>query len=84
MFGGYNDYTVNIWDALKGTRSAILYGHDNRVSCLRISPDGTSLCTGSWDYTLRVSAFSGDAGFSAVLLNKSREVLFLAHLVQFF
>ena len=54
LFGGYNDYTVNIWDALKGTRSAILYGHDNRVSCLRISPDGTSLCTGSWDYTLRV------------------------------
>ena len=55
LFGGYNDYTVNIWDALKGTRSNILYGHDNRVSCLRIAPDGTSLCTGSWDNTLRVS-----------------------------
>ncbi|XP_076444214.1 guanine nucleotide-binding protein subunit beta-5-like [Babylonia areolata] len=56
LFGGYNDYTVNIWDALKGTRATTLYGHDNRVSCLRISPDGTALCTGSWDYTLRVWA----------------------------
>ncbi|KAI8777817.1 guanine nucleotide-binding protein subunit beta-5 [Biomphalaria glabrata] len=56
LFGGYNDYTVNVWDALKGTRITILYCHDNRVSCLGVSPDGTSLCTGSWDYTLRVWA----------------------------
>ncbi|KAL8582275.1 Guanine nucleotide-binding protein subunit beta-5a [Nucella lapillus] len=56
LFGGYNDYTVNIWDTLKGTRATTLYGHDNRVSCLRISPDGTALCTGSWDFTLRVWA----------------------------
>lgn len=54
LFGGYNDYTVNVWDALKGTRITILYCHENRVSCLGVSPDGTSLCTGSWDYTLRV------------------------------
>ena len=57
LFGGYNDYTVNVWDALKGTRITILYCHDNRVSCLGVAPDGTSLCTGSWDYTLRVSNF---------------------------
>ena len=57
LFGGYNDYTVNVWDALKGTRITILYCHDNRVSCLGVAPDGTSLCTGSWDYTLRVSRF---------------------------
>ncbi|XP_002740524.2 guanine nucleotide-binding protein subunit beta-5-like [Saccoglossus kowalevskii] len=56
LFVGYNDYTVNIWDTLKGIRLAILYGHENRVSCLSVSPDGTSLCTGSWDYTLRVWA----------------------------
>ena len=31
----------------------MLYGHENRVSCLRMSPDGAALCTGSWDYTLR-------------------------------
>ncbi|XP_074650432.1 guanine nucleotide-binding protein subunit beta-5-like [Tubulanus polymorphus] len=56
LFAGYDDHTVNVWDVLKGNRIAILYGHDNRVSCLAVSPDGTALCTGSWDYTLRVWA----------------------------
>lgn len=26
-----------------------LSGHENRVSCLGVSNDGISLCTGSWD-----------------------------------
>ncbi|CAC5406518.1 guanine nucleotide-binding protein subunit beta-5-like [Mytilus californianus] len=56
LFGGYNDYTVNIWDVLKGNRVSILYAHENRVSCLGVSPDGTALCTGSWDYTLKIWA----------------------------
>lgn len=54
MFAGYNDYTVNVWDTLKCVRVCLLYGHENRVSCLQVSPDGTALSTGSWDYTLRV------------------------------
>ncbi|KAL6433657.1 hypothetical protein ACFW04_005738 [Cataglyphis niger] len=56
LFAGYNDYTVNVWDTLKCQRVALLYGHENRVSCLRVSPDGTALSTGSWDSTLRVWA----------------------------
>ncbi|XP_022100869.1 guanine nucleotide-binding protein subunit beta-5a-like [Acanthaster planci] len=56
LFVGYNDYSVNIWDTLKGLRLTMLYGHENRISCLRTSPDGTALCTGSWDYTLRIWA----------------------------
>lgn len=55
LFGGYNDHIVNIWDALKCERVGILYGHENRVSHLRVSPDGTALCTASWDQTIRVS-----------------------------
>jgi hypothetical protein len=55
LFAGYNDYTVSVWDALKVNRLSVLYGHENRVSCLKMSPDGTSLCTGSWDFTLKVS-----------------------------
>ena len=55
LFGGYNDHTVNVWDVLKGNRVYILYAHENRVSCLGVSPDGTALCTGSWDNTLKVS-----------------------------
>ncbi|XP_023245817.1 guanine nucleotide-binding protein subunit beta-5a-like [Copidosoma floridanum] len=56
LFAGYNDYSVNVWDTLKCQRLALLYGHENRVSCLRVSPDGTALSTGSWDTTLRVWA----------------------------
>ncbi|XP_014672249.1 PREDICTED: guanine nucleotide-binding protein subunit beta-5-like [Priapulus caudatus] len=56
LFSGYNDYTVNVWDTLKGNRICILYSHENRVSCLGMSPDGTCLCTGSWDFTLRIWA----------------------------
>lgn len=55
LFGGYNDYTINVWDVLKGTRVSILFGHENRVSTLRVSPDGTAFCSGSWDHTLRVT-----------------------------
>ncbi|OQV22411.1 Guanine nucleotide-binding protein subunit beta-5 [Hypsibius exemplaris] len=56
LFGGYNDYSVNIWDTLKCDRVGILYGHENRVSHLRVSPDGTALCTASWDQTIRIWA----------------------------
>ncbi|XP_071039938.1 guanine nucleotide-binding protein subunit beta-5 [Parasteatoda tepidariorum] len=56
LFAGYNDYTVNVWDSLKCVRLSILYGHENRVTCLKVSPDGTALSTGSWDFTLRVWA----------------------------
>lgn len=56
LFAGYNDYTVNVWDSLKCVRMSVLYGHENRVTCLKVSPDGTALSTGSWDFTLRVWA----------------------------
>lgn len=54
LFAGYSDYCIHIWDTLKGSRGTTLYGHENRVSSLQISPDGTALGTGSWDSTIRV------------------------------
>ncbi|XP_037613836.1 guanine nucleotide-binding protein subunit beta-5b [Sebastes umbrosus] len=54
LFAGYNDYTINAWDVLKGTRVSVLFGHENRVSRVRVSPDGTALCSASWDNTLRI------------------------------
>ena len=49
LFAGYDDFNCNVWDVLKGDRVGVLAGHDNRVSCLGVSNDGLSLCTGSWD-----------------------------------
>ncbi|KAH9982747.1 G-protein beta subunit [Lactifluus volemus] len=56
LFGGYDDWTCNVWDTLKGERVGVLTGHENRVSCLGVSVDGMALCTGSWDSTLKVWA----------------------------
>eukprot|EP01036_Dinobryon_divergens_P027872 gene27872-36721_t len=33
-----------------------LTGHEGRVSCLAVAPNGDALCTGSWDSTLRIWA----------------------------
>lgn len=41
--------TLQVWDVLRGEKVGSLNGHENRVSCLGVSNDGISLCTGSWD-----------------------------------
>ncbi|OMJ11505.1 Guanine nucleotide-binding protein subunit beta, partial [Smittium culicis] len=56
LFAGYDDFNVNAWDVLKSQRVGVLSGHENRVSCLGVSKDGFSLCTGSWDSTLKIWA----------------------------
>uniref|UniRef100_A0A8C5AQY9 Guanine nucleotide binding protein (G protein), beta 5b n=1 Tax=Gadus morhua TaxID=8049 RepID=A0A8C5AQY9_GADMO len=56
LFAGYNDYTINVWDVLKGNRISVLFGHENRVSCVKVSPDGTSFASASWDTSLRIWA----------------------------
>ena len=57
LFGGYDDWTCNVWDTLKGERVGVLTGNENRVSCLGVSSDGMALCTGSWDSTLKVRSW---------------------------
>ncbi|KAK7601197.1 hypothetical protein V9T40_008638 [Parthenolecanium corni] len=57
LFAGYNDYTINVWDTLKCVRVSLLFGHENRVSSVKMSPDGTAFVSGSWDTTLRVCIF---------------------------
>lgn len=34
--------------------SAVLAGHDNRVSCLGVTEDGMAIATGSWDSFLKI------------------------------
>ncbi|KAG8934040.1 guanine nucleotide-binding protein subunit beta 1 [Tulasnella sp. 417] len=44
LFGGYDDWTCNVWDTLKGERVGVLQGHENRIShaqdCSRRRPKG--------------------------------------------
>ncbi|KAK9468523.1 WD40-repeat-containing domain protein [Lipomyces arxii] len=54
LFAGYDDFECKVWDVLRGDKVASLSGHDNRVSCIGLSNDGYSLCTGSWDSLLKV------------------------------
>jgi guanine nucleotide-binding protein G(I)/G(S)/G(T) subunit beta-1 len=56
LFAGYDDFNCHVWDTLKGDRVGTLQGHENRVSCLGVSPDGMALCTGSWDSLLKIWA----------------------------
>jgi hypothetical protein len=57
-------FRQQVWDVTRGEKVGSLVGHENRVSCLGVSNDGISLCTGSWDAFVRSSpplppAFSG-------------------------
>ena len=58
LFAGYDDYNCMAWDTLGNNSKSVftLSGHENRVSCLGVSPDGAALCTGSWDTLLKVWA----------------------------
>ncbi|XP_077971842.1 guanine nucleotide-binding protein subunit beta-5-like [Styela clava] len=56
LYGAYNDYLIHAWDTIQGIKIGALFGHENRVSTLRMSPDGTAFCSGSWDTTLRIWA----------------------------
>src|SRR3954447_11694094 len=49
LAGTPNLTVFQVWDTLRGEKVGSLVGHENRVSCLGVSNDGISLCTGSWD-----------------------------------
>lgn len=65
LCAGYDDYNCYIWDTVASASkpdsassqfSFLVAGHENRVSCLGVSPGGQALCTGSWDTLLKVWA----------------------------
>lgn len=49
--------SLQVWDVTRGEKIGSLVGHENRVSCLGVSNDGISLCTGSWDSLVRTPFF---------------------------
>ncbi len=60
LFSGHEDSQVLVWDLLSKdvvTKPVhTLTGHHERVTCLQINPQGTTLATGSWDNDLQVCA----------------------------
>ena len=58
VFAGHADSSVMAYDVLSDRTAptfTLNQAHDGHVSCLGVSPDGDALCTGSWDFNLKVS-----------------------------
>jgi len=57
LFAGYDDHKCFAWDTSMPEQPIFeLVGHENRVSCLDVAPNGNALCTGSWDTLLKIWA----------------------------
>jgi guanine nucleotide-binding protein G(I)/G(S)/G(T) subunit beta-1 len=57
LFCGHSDSNVLAYDVLsdKTTPTFTLnQAHDSHVSCLGVAPNGDALCTGSWDFNIKV------------------------------
>lgn len=58
LFCGNSDSSVIAYDVL-GDKSTptftINQAHESHVSCIGVAPNGDGLCTGSWDFNLKVS-----------------------------
>lgn len=59
ILGGYNDFLVHCWDAMQGRKVGCVFDsdfptHDNRVTSIRRSPDGTAFATSSWDHSVKI------------------------------
>jgi len=58
LFSGFDDFgagSCHVWDAIKGGQAGSV-PIDSRVSCMGTPRDGMALCTGGWDFTLKVWA----------------------------
>src|SRR5262249_44785578 len=49
-----DDYTVGVWDTVKGESITTLEGHDFSVTDVRFSPNGAILASSSIDKSIRV------------------------------
>jgi guanine nucleotide-binding protein G(I)/G(S)/G(T) subunit beta-1 len=59
IFCGHSDSSVLVYDVLSERTVpsfTINQAHDGHVSCVGIAPDGNALCTGSWDFVLKIWA----------------------------
>lgn len=52
--GSTDSFDIHIWSVQTGQLLDTLAGHEGPVSTLAFSPSGSSLCSGSWDHTVRI------------------------------
>lgn len=55
LITGHLDGVVRLWDTRAGTVRAELAQHHERVSSVRVSPDGRWLASAGWDGAVRLS-----------------------------
>jgi len=59
VFCGHSEGSVVCYDVLGGTKDpayVLNNAHEEHVSCVEVSPTGEGLCTGSWDFSLKIFA----------------------------
>jgi len=56
LFLSDDDSNIYVWDTLLATRVEDLTGHEARVSCVQVSPDGSALASAGWDSLVRIWA----------------------------
>ncbi|ETO35210.1 WD repeat-containing protein, partial [Reticulomyxa filosa] len=69
LYSGSEDQSFRLWDVETSKSLHVFYGHQERVSCIDVSPlqsnnnngnigviggNGYSICSGSWDNTIRI------------------------------
>ncbi|KAI6654943.1 Guanine nucleotide-binding protein G(5) subunit beta [Oopsacas minuta] len=55
LFSAHDDSSINAWDLIHGKRLAnYLQFHDDKITRLRVSPDGSGIATSSWDTTIKI------------------------------
>ncbi|KHN20072.1 Guanine nucleotide-binding protein subunit beta-2 [Glycine soja] len=63
LFAGYTNGDCYVWDTLLAkvvlNLGSLQNTHEDRISCLGLSADGSALCTGSWDTNIKIWAFGG-------------------------
>lgn len=59
VFCGHPEGSVVAYDVLGATKDpayVLNNAHEEYVSCVKVSPSGDGLCTGSWDFNLKIFA----------------------------
>lgn len=55
---GYDDATCMMWDTALEAPIDAFSPHADKITSLRVSGDGSALCSTSWDHTLKITAWN--------------------------